>query len=74
MSHPNAATITCMACGEAGHHAMRCNAIGVPPDGFHTGGNGGGGHGHDDDEKAMLISCDDGSYAPCDSCDDDLPQ
>jgi hypothetical protein len=52
MSHPNATTVSCMACGAAGHHAMRCKSLGIPPDGFYTGGNGGGGHDHDDDEKA----------------------
>ena len=51
MSHPNAASATCMACGEAGHRALRCKAIGLPPPGFHTGGNGGGGHSHDDDDE-----------------------
>ncbi len=56
MSHPNATTISCMACGATGHHAMRCKAIGVPPDGFYTGGNGGGGHDHDDDEKATATA------------------
>jgi hypothetical protein len=56
MSHPNAASATCMACGEAGHRALRCKSIGVPPHGFHTGGNGGGGHSHDDDDEKAAAS------------------
>ncbi len=79
MSNPNAASATCMACGEAGHRALRCKSIGVPPHGFHTGGNGGGGHDHDDDdEKAAAItvikpSVPSDSSAPCGSYGSSVP-
>ena len=88
MSHPNAATLACTVCGEAGHKASRCKSLGLPPPGFHTGGNGGGGHSHDDEDEKAAASIrtarlsGDGSYEPCGTywscetcgpCDDVLP-
>ena len=61
--------ITCIVCGEEGHRPSKCKAIGIPPEGFYTGG--GGGHQHDDD-------CDEkvSAYWPVvqsDSLDDEVP-
>ena len=46
---------TCFVCGEEGHKASKCKSLGVPPDGFYTGGGGGGSHDHDEEDS--LLSC-----------------
>jgi hypothetical protein len=43
--------IACTVCGEQGHKPSKCKSLGLPPDGFYTGGGGGGGHSHDDDDE-----------------------
>lgn len=44
---------TCFVCGEQGHKASKCKYLGVPPDGFYTGGGGGGGHDHDEEHSLV---------------------
>ncbi len=45
----------CRLCGEQGHKPSRCPMLGVPPDGFYSGGGGGGGgHDHDEDDASSL--------------------
>ena len=63
---------SCLICGEQGHKSSRCKSIGIPPEGFFTGGNGGGSHDHDDDEKATTnVSMK--YYMPFCSMDDEFP-
>ena len=47
--------IACTVCGEQGHKPSKCKSIGIPPEGFYSGG--GGGHQHDDDcEDSLSIA------------------
>ena len=46
----------CTVCGEACKSASRCKALGIPPEGFFTGGDGGGGHGGDDEDESLTTS------------------
>jgi hypothetical protein len=47
--------IPCTVCGGGCTRPSHCKSLGVPPDGFYTGG--GGGHQHDDDcEDAPFIA------------------
>lgn len=43
----------CTVCGEGGHRPSHCKALGIPPEGFFTGGDGGGGHGGDDEDETL---------------------
>jgi len=43
----------CFVCGEQGHKASKCKSLGLPPDGFYTGGGGGGGHNHDEEDSLV---------------------
>ena len=43
--------VPCTVCGGGCAKPSHCKTLGVPPDGFYTGGNGGGGHSHDDDDE-----------------------
>jgi hypothetical protein len=44
---------TCTVCGNGGHTPSKCKSLGIPPEGFFTGGDGGGGHGGGDEEDAF---------------------
>jgi hypothetical protein len=44
---------TCFVCGKEGHKASKCKSLGVPPDGFYTGGGGDGGHDHDEEDSLL---------------------
>lgn len=43
---------TCSVCGNGGHTPSHCKSLGIPPEGFYTGGDGGGGHGGDEEDGA----------------------
>ena len=44
---------TCFVCGEQGHKASKCKSLGVPPEGFYTGGGRGGSHDHDEEDSLL---------------------
>ena len=43
---------TCSVCGNGGHTPSHCKSLGIPPEGFFTGGDGGGGHGGDEEDES----------------------
>jgi hypothetical protein len=47
---------TCSVCGNGGHTPSKCKSLGIPPEGFFTGGDGGGGHGGDEEDKVIAIN------------------
>jgi hypothetical protein len=46
---------TCSVCGNGGHTPRHCKSLGIPPEGFFTGGDGGGGHGGDEEDEATVF-------------------
>lgn len=47
--------VSCSLCGEVGHRATTCwKELGVPPDGFFSGGGAHRDHGGDDDEHLAV--------------------
>jgi hypothetical protein len=63
--------IACTVCGEQGHKPSKCKSIGIPPDGFYSGG--GGGHQHDDDCEDHIHSSAHWIVAQNGSQDDEVP-
>jgi hypothetical protein len=50
---------TCTVCGNGGHTPSKCKSLGIPPEGFFTGGDGGdggGGHGGDEEDDSIAIN------------------
>lgn len=47
---------TCSVCGEQGHSSSSCKSLGIPPNGFYTGGGRGAQHSHDDEDKCLQLS------------------
>jgi hypothetical protein len=47
---------TCSVCGNGGHTPSKCKSLGIPPEGFFTGGDGGGGHGGDEEDESIAIN------------------
>lgn len=53
MSSTSVNPIPCSLCGEGGHRASNCDAIGIPPDGFAKNEGGYREEGGDDDEHLV---------------------